>query len=76
MHFHGHHLDRWRAYIAMIHNPITTNREPCAIWGVLFWSIRDHHLSVHDVPPPVERYFAVLDEDNGVCTFCSRYTLG
>jgi hypothetical protein len=76
MYFHCHHLNHWHAYFAMMHYPITTNSEPCLIQVVLLWSIRDHHLSVSDVPPPVEQYLVVLDEDNGVCTFCSRRTLG
>ncbi len=76
MHFHCHHLDRQRAYITMMHYPITTNSEPHLIWVVLLWLIRDHRLSVSDVPPPVKQYFVVLNEDNGVCSFCSRYTLG
>jgi hypothetical protein len=76
MHFNCHHHDHWRAYIAMMHYLITTNSEPHLIWVVLLWSIRDHRLSVSDVPPPVKRYFVVLDEVNGVCTFCSRHILG
>ncbi len=76
MHFHCHHLNHWHAYIAMMHYPITTNSEPCLIWVIFLLSIRNHRLSVSDVPPPVERYFVVLDEDNGVCTFRSRHTLG
>ncbi len=76
MHFHHHHLDCQHGYIAMMHYPIIIHSEPCSIQVVLLWSIRDHHLSVGDVPPPVEWYFVVLDEDNGVCTIYSRHTLG
>jgi hypothetical protein len=76
MHFHCHHLNRWYASIAMMHYPITTNSEPCLILVVLLWSIPNHCLSVSDVPPPVEWYFVVLDEDDGVCTVCSSHTLG
>ncbi len=60
----------------MMHYPITTYSEPRSIWVILLWLIHDHRLSVCDVPPPVERYYVVLDKDNGVCTFCSRHTLG
>jgi hypothetical protein len=77
LHFHCHDLDPQRAYITMMHYyPITTNSEPCLIRVVVLWSIHNHRLSVSDVPPPVEWYFVVPDEDNGVCTFCSRHTLG
>ncbi len=60
----------------MMHYSITTHREPHSIRVILLWLIRDHRLSIRDVPPPVEWYVVVLDEDNGVYTFCSRYTLG
>ncbi len=76
LHFHCHNLDHQRAYITMMHYPIITNSEPCLIWVIILWSIRNHRLSISDVPPPVEQYFVVPDEDNGVCTFCSRHTLG
>ncbi len=76
MHFDCHHLNRWCTDIERADYSIAAYCEPCSIWGVLFWLIRDYRFSVCDVPSSFEWYFVVLDEHDGVCLFGTRYALG